>query len=115
MENGKWKMLCSKGGRLTERKLTGAALLLFDVASDLQQTVKHFGALGASSCELGVGLLVEAFQTVQFVGNVQGREDGHFEGINSQGAGRNFPHATVDKFSELNDVFCIAVRANVVS
>jgi hypothetical protein len=51
---------------------------------------------------------------MKFVGDVQRGEDGDFQRVDRQSARRDLAHPAVDKFGELNNVFSVAVRPNVV-
>src|ERR1700752_293576 len=100
--------------RLTEAELAGATLFVFDTTANFQEAIEHFRALRAACGELGVGLLVHVFQAMKFVGNVQRRKDCDLQRVDCQRAGRDFPHPAVDEFCELNNVFRIAIRPDVV-
>jgi hypothetical protein len=45
------------------------------IASDFQQPIEHFCALGAACGKLGVRLLVKVFKAVKFISDVQRGED----------------------------------------
>ena len=51
----------------TKNDLLGPALLLLDIATHLQQPIKHLGAFGAADCQLGIGLFVSLFQAMELV------------------------------------------------
>src|SRR5438132_14308670 len=53
-------------------------------------------------------------QAVQFIRDVQGGKNRHFQIIDCERSRRDFPHPTVDELGELNNIFGIAVGANVV-
>src|SRR5215471_11636267 len=52
---------------------------------------------------------------MEFVGDVEGGENGDFARIDGQSAGRDFAHTLIDVFGELLEIFRVAVRAHGVS
>jgi len=79
MENGKWKGV-SWGAlvQLTQGDFAGAALLSLEGASHFQEAVEHFRTFGTARRELCVGLLVNVFQTMKLIRNVQGGKNSNF-------------------------------------
>ena len=55
---------------LTERDLSGAALLVFEARADFQQAVKHLRTLGAARAKLRICLFVHVLQSVQLISDV---------------------------------------------
>ena len=101
--------------RLSESNVARRArLLLLDVAADFQETIKHFGALGAARGELRVGLFVQAFQAMKFVRYVERGEDCDLQGVNRERPRRDLAHTRVNELGQLRYVFAVAVGANVV-
>src|SRR6185503_5334011 len=86
----------------------------FEAASHFQQAIQHLCTLSAAGGELRVSLLVHVLQAVKLVCDVQCGEDGDFERIDSERARRDLSHPAIDKLRELNDVFGITVRPDVV-
>src|SRR5262249_36551826 len=80
----------------------------------LQQSIKHFRTFSAANCQLLVGLISCLSELMQFVGNVKRGKDGNLPRINRQGSRGNFAHPLIDVFSQLFEIFRIAVRSNGV-
>src|SRR5262249_12662117 len=99
---------------LTQRQLAGAALFIFQAGADFEEAIEHLGTLGAAGGKLRVGLFMHVLEAMKFVGDVQGGEDGDFQRVDRQSARRDLAHAAVDKLCELDDVFSVAVRPDVV-
>src|ERR687884_670991 len=78
----------------------------------LEHAVEHLGALGAARGELLVGLLVEALEAVQLVGDVERGEDGDLERIDGERARGDFAHAPVNELGQTDDVLAVAVGAD---
>jgi hypothetical protein len=89
-------------------------LFVFEAGANFQEAIEHFRTLSAARGELRVGLFVHVLQAVKFVCDVQRGENCDFQGVDRQCAGRDLSHPAVDEFRELNNVFSIAVRPNVV-
>src|ERR1044071_2788446 len=51
---------------------------------------------------------------MQFIGDVERRENGDLERINRERARRNLAHPAIDKLGELRDILAVTVRADVV-
>ena len=99
---------------LTEGEFAGAALFVFKAASHFQQPIKHLRTFSAASGELRVCLFVHVLQAVEFICDVERGEDRDFQRVDGEGAGRDLSHPAVDEFSQLNDVFGITIRPDVV-
>ena len=72
---------------LAEAELAGAALLVFDAGSHLQQPIEHLRTFRAARRKLRVCLFVHVLQPVEFVCDVQRGEDRYFERVDRECAG----------------------------
>jgi hypothetical protein len=62
----------------------GAALLVLQSGPNFQQAVEHFGTLSAACGELSVGLFVHVLEAMKLIGDVQRRQDGDFQRVDSE-------------------------------